>query len=60
MVCAQQLIAMMALFKIAVPANLSGFFRMIMKISSFNLVNLNGAIDGMLKLNSEPFNHNFD
>jgi len=59
MICTQQLIALMALYRVAVPSSLAGSFKMIMEISSFNLINLNDAIDGMLRLKSKPFNPNF-
>lgn len=59
MICTQQLVAMMALYRVAVPSSLAGSFTMLMEISSFNLVNLNDAIDGILRLKSKPFNPNF-
>ena len=56
----QQLIVLMPLFDIQLPANAYSFFNQIFKIASFNIIDIEPTINKMLRLNqTEPLNQNF-
>lgn len=60
MINAQQLIVMMPLFDVVMPANAQFLFNQIMYIAAFNYVELDGPINKLLHLNhTEPLNQNF-
>ena len=61
MINTQQLIVLMPLFKVQLPANAQSFFNQILKIASFEFVNLSPYINRLLRLEeSEPLNSNFN
>jgi hypothetical protein len=51
----------MPLFDIQMPANARSFFNYIFEIASFNIIDIDPAINKVLNLNkTEPFNENFN
>ena len=61
MINTQQLIVLMPLFKVQMPANAQSFFNQILKIASFDIINLDPYLNKMLRLpESQPLNSNFD
>jgi hypothetical protein len=61
MINTQQLIVLMPLFMVQMPGNAQSFFNQILKIASFDFINLDPYINSMLRLEeSEPLNSNFD
>lgn len=61
MINTQQLIVMMPLFEINLPANAQAFFNQIFKIASFDIIEVEPYVNAMLDLNStEPLTRQFD
>jgi hypothetical protein len=61
MINTQQLIVLMPLFDIQLPANAQSFFNKIFQIAAFSIVDIEPYINKVLRLNeTEPFNHNFN
>ena len=61
MINTHQLILLMPLFEIQMPANAQVFFNRINEIASFDLINIEPYINWILRLEeTEPFNSNFD
>jgi len=61
MVETYQLIVLMPLFTVALPANVSIFFGYMMQIAAFEIFDTKGYLDKVFKLNpSEPLNGNFE
>lgn len=51
----------MGLFAVAFPANAQAFFKQINQIASFNYINLDGTINGILNLEpTKPLNDSFN
>ena len=60
MINTQQLIVLMPLFKINIPANAGLFFARIMQIAAFELVELEELLNQVLELEpTGPINKNF-
>ena len=60
MINTQQLIVLMPLFKVNMPANVQIFFNQVTKIASFNLINVEPLINKILHLNQTlPLDQNF-
>ena len=57
----QQLIVLMPLFKINLPANAGLFFKQIMQIAAFDIVEIGEPLDKLLDLEpTDPINENFE
>jgi hypothetical protein len=61
MINTQQLIVLMPLFNVQMPINAQNFFNQILKIASFDLIDLEPYLNKLLSLKqTEPISPNFD